>query len=781
MSARRLTRWGAAVVLAILAGLLGAPSRAMAASAGRRLHVTVTLRSRNPAALAAYATAVSTPGSPAYGHYLTPRRFGARFGAERAEITRVRAALRARGLDPGRVSAGGLSIPLTARASTISRAGPRLREALPRSARATVQAVVGQSTGIAAHPLAVRAPRRRDPARRAPAARRSSTAPGPSPCPAATTAAATDGAYTDDQVADAYGFGPLYAAGDEGAGTTVAVYELEPDDPGDIAAFQACDGTHAPVSYIHVDGGAGTGAGSDEAAFDIETVIGFAPRARVLVYQGPNSNSGLPGSGPYDLFSAIVNQDLAQVVSVSWGQCEAQLGTRAEQAEHTLFEQAAVQGQTIVAAAGDDGAEDCDTGGPQSSVAPAVDDPAAQPDVTGVGGTTLSALGPPPVQTAWNSGGSDPTGPAIGAGGGGISSLWPMTPGQLDTPARLHVRRTAAAGAACGRRSGFCREVPDVAADADPTTGYEIYWNGADTVPEPSGWQALGGTSGAAPLWAALFALADASPACDGAPLGDAGPALYRAAGTHYASDFDDVTAGDNDFTGTDGGRWPAGAGYDLATGLGTPDAAPLVASLCADSVRLDAAPDQSTALDAAVGVRLRGKDVRGARLTYTASHLPPGVRLDPHTGRLRGRPRRAGRYAVLAEVRDGRGGRASRRFSWTVGGRPRLTGARLSPGRLTLQLRTGPHVPWLRRLRIHLPAGLGAARADRIAVSARGQAQVRVRAAVVTITLASPSPSVRVRIPVHGHTAATRVSVGARTGSTGTSVLTRSLAAAGA
>ena len=78
-------------------------------------------------------------------------------------------------------------------------------------------------------------------------------------------AAASQGAHTSDQIASAYGFPGLYNAGDQGAGTTIAVYELEPVDPGDIAQYQACYGTHTPISYVPVDGGVGTGAGSGEA------------------------------------------------------------------------------------------------------------------------------------------------------------------------------------------------------------------------------------------------------------------------------------------------------------------------------------------------------------------------------------------------------------------------------------------------------------------------------------------------------------------------------------
>ena len=743
--------------------------------------MTVTLRPRDPARLAAYAQAVSTPGSPDYGDYLTPRQFGARFGASSVQIAAVRRALRAVGVDPGRASAGGLSIRLSATATALRRAHVAAA-GLPRGAREAatgtttrdaVTSVIGLGDSDAAQPLAVRAAHR--PAR--PLAASPSTTPatatGPQACVTAAGDAPAQGAYTDNEIAGAYGFDALYAAGDEGAGTTIAVYELEADDPADIAAFANCYGTHSAISYVKVDGGAGVGPGSDEAAFDIENLIGFAPEAHLLVYQAPNSSSGLPGSGPYDLYSAIINQDRAQVVSVSWGQCEVQLGSRAARAESTLFEQAAVQGQTIVAAGGDDGAEDCDTGGARSSTALAVDDPAAQPLVTGVGGTTLQSLGPPPTERAWDSGAAaETTAPSVGAGGGGISSLWSIPAYQSGAPLRLGVVRSADRGSICGHAGGRCREVPDVSADADPATGYEIYWNGEDTEPEPSGWQALGGTSGAAPLWAALFSLADASPACHGSAIGDAGPALYRVAAEHYAADFQDVSVGDTDYTATHGADWPAGRGYDLATGLGTPDAGPLVGDLCESSPRLTAPATQVSADRAAVGVSLHAAGRLGTGFAYTASHLPPGVRLNARTGRLSGRPRMPGRYRVRAGVRAADGARAATRFDWDVGGSPRITVARLAGDRLQIDVRCAAHVPWLRRLRIHLPAGLRAGAASQILAPAG--ARLSLRGQVLSVSLRSPAGHLDVSVPVRrsGARVTSRLSIGIRSGNDGTSTL---------
>jgi hypothetical protein len=718
-------------------------SRAPTVSPSLRLHVTMALKPRSAASLAAYAVAVTTPGDASYRHFLTPKEFRRRFGATDAQVSRVRDSLRARGLHPGPTSAGGLSIPVTAPAAQLERAfsislrrisahGRRAvvaataAPAFDARAAAALQAIVGLDTTAARHPLLTRSAAGRPGLSRPGLARaaRSASRPararprvatgGPQPCVPAQAAAPAESAYTADQIASAYGFSGLYAAGDLGAGTTIALYELESNDPADIAAFQACYGTHVSVTYRKVDGGAGGGAGSGEAALDIENTLGLAPAAKVLVYQGPNSNSGAPGSGPYDLFSSIVNQDRAQVVSVSWGECEATLGAADAAAENTLFQQATVQGQSIVSAAGDSGAQDCDLPGAVPRTHPAVDDPASQPWVTGVGGTTLTTLGPPTYETVWNNLGTPTGGPAsAGAGGGGVSSLWPMPSDQHHAAAVLGVVKPNAGGHACGHSSGYCREVPDVAANADPNTGYQIYWNGTGTVVgQPSGWQGIGGTSGAAPVWAAVLALANSAPGCSDSPLGFAGAPLYRAASSAYAADFHDVGLGNNDFTHTNGGQFAAGAGYDLASGLGTPNAAALVGSLCADSLRLPRLNTQISAQHASVSVRVHGSNISGDAIRYSARGLPPGLKLNPASGVISGRPTRRGNFSVQVDGRDDQRSSATTTFQWTVA--PAL---RISRAALTTRGRNAPQLtvtvaaprggPLIRSLELSVPTGL--------------------------------------------------------------------------
>jgi hypothetical protein len=298
-----------------------------------------------------------------------------------------------------------------------------------------------------------------------------------------------------------------------------------------------------------------------------------------------------------------------------------------------------------------------------------------------------------------------------------------------------------------------------VAADGDPATGYLIYWNGrGDASGEPAGWQGIGGTSGASPLWAALLALTDSSRACAGAPVGFANPALYAAAGGAYAADFNDVTTGNNDFTATNGGRYAAGAGYDPATGLGTPNAASLAATLCANTIRLTNPGAHRSTVHQSVSLRLHATASFGASLTYAASGLPPGLKLNAATGQISGRLTRAGRYTVRASAHDDQSQTAGTSFTWTVGGPPAISHVslrRLAAGpRLTFTVTAGKDAPDLRTLEITVPRVLIVAPGRGVSVTstARKPAHLRFsdhasRATVLTIKLRKTARSVRITI----------------------------------
>ena len=622
-----------------------------------QINATVALTPRDPAALAAYAQAVSTPGSSVYHQYLSVAQFAQQFGATPSDIAAVRSSLASHGLTVGSVTANGLSIGIGGSASKIGGTfSTSFRRYRLRSGRevfantsaptvasnlaARVQGVFGLNTLPQAQPQGLEQAHATG-GQDTPSLDASTTAD--TPCPSATSEGNADLAYTANQIASAYGLDNLYGQGDVGAGATVALYELEPFTSSDIKQYQKCYGTQAVITTTPVDGGP-INPQIGEAALDIEDVIGLAPKAAINVYQGPNNSQG-----QFDTYQAMIADDTAQVISTSWGMCEQYLGQAAAGAENMLFEEAATQGQTIFAAAGDHGADDCQTGQNR-----AVDDPASQPFVTGVGGTSLELPleGSPQSEVVWN---DSPGGHATG---GGVSMFWPQPNYQKpvalsQSSIKCFITMTTA-----------CREVPDVSADADPDTGYVIFYDGE--------WLAYGGTSAAAPTWAALAALADVSSTCAAPgttlgfkPIGFANPALYQAAADGYASNFNDVTSGSNSFDGVTGYR--AQSGYDMASGLGTPNAGALVPALCGDNVTVTPPGSQTGAVGSPASVIVTGQSSAGTTLTYSATGLPNGLSIDPSTGLISGTPTTAGTFTVTVAATDAAGSVGNAVFNWSV------------------------------------------------------------------------------------------------------------------
>ncbi|WP_160148700.1 S53 family peptidase [Amycolatopsis alkalitolerans] len=577
-------------------------ARLAAPAADQPVQLNVELAPRDPAALQAFVTAVSTPGSPQYRQYLKKGQFATTFGPSKASIDTVTEALKAQGLQPGPVSADGLSIPVhttigeAARALHVGFAGYRLADGrtsyantdaaeLPSTAAAVVTGIVGLNDLV--KPVAHHTRSSRTVA--APTSASSPFQPNtatPSYCSDIKNVLASNG-LTDTQdywepatlsANYAYGTSQLYNQyGNIGSGVNVGVFELENYSQADIDAFKQCFGLRTSVSAVKVDGGPtapadmNTGVGL-ESALDIEILAGLAPGAGITVYQGPDN----PSPAQYlDVYRRMVTDDSVQVISTSWGICEPNLrdvDPTLMSSEATIFQTAAAQGQTVVAASGDSGSTDCyqGAGSPHGSEL-AVDDPAAQPNVLGVGGTrmTLPSGGSSVVQSTWNT-----TGNPSGASGGGVS------PNEVLSGAANYQSGVQGAGYSnvCGAASGEqCRQVPDVSALADPSTGYLVAY-GHDATSQY--WTIIGGTSGAAPLWAAIIALSDASQSCaaNGA-VGLVNPALYQ-----NANLLTDVTTGTNVIpdSGYTGNLYSAGTGYDLATGLGTPKAPTLVEALCA-------------------------------------------------------------------------------------------------------------------------------------------------------------------------------------------------------
>ena len=634
---------------------------------GTPLRIDVVMQPRNPAALSSYAREVSTPGSPLYRHFMGEREFSKKFGPTPQAVRSVRNALVAEGLNPGPLSANRLSIPVSGTAGLLGRAfsvslrqyrlgGDRVAFAnttapsIPESVSRLVQTVVGLDDLIPPMPAAG--------ATDAIVGRATSGSQvpngGPEPCGAATAAATASGAYTMDQMATAYGFPALYNTGDFGAGQVIGLVEFAGYKKSDIASYQACYGTDASITPVSVDGGPSPSASVVEADGDIEDALSLAPSANIVVYQAPNTSQA-----EYDTYNTAVTQDVAKVISTSWLQCEQFVGSGVIAAENTLFEQAAVQGQTILAAAGDSGSEGC-LQTFFNGDHPAVDDPASQPFVTGVGGTEWKEAETPPSETVWNDGPRC----CSGAGGGGISQMWAMPAYQADASPALDVTNGYSSGTTCGASAGgYCREVPDVSALAGPTP-YIFYVNGK--------WAVYGGTSFATPLWASLIALTDASSSCAGETVGFANPLLYQIASTDPTA-FNDIISGDNDLTGTNSGLYPATPGYDMASGLGTPNAAALPSDLCAlpgtaDPVTVVNPGPQSTDLHQPATLAIDASDETPAQtLTFSALGLPPGLSINPSSGVISGTVTISGLFTVLVTAKDMTGASSSINFTWSI------------------------------------------------------------------------------------------------------------------
>ncbi len=387
---------------------------------------------------------------------------------------------------------------------------------------------------------------------------------------------------TSDQIASAYNLSGMYNAGYHGEGQAIALYELDGYSMSDLNAYESCYGhSHTAIQTLAV----GTAplptsdAGVVEVELDAELVLSAAPQlGRLAIYEAANTEAGRLGE-----WAQIVNDDIP-VVSTSWGLCEQLMAPQEVSTENTLFTAAVAQGQNIFAAAGDSGSAGCAFDNPGGSTITTLNagDPGAQPYVTSVGGTTLtlSNSGGYGSEVTWNN--PPATGYSGGASGGGISHYWTAPSWQVGPG----VDNTYSSSSPCGSTTRICRETPDVSLQADPNNGYLVYCTPTQagcSATQP--WIAVGGTSAAAPMWAAMMALTnEMSLKQGGFNLGFLNPLLYNigANATPYASSFHDITSGNNDFNHYNNGQYPASANYDLATGLGSYNAYNLATNLVA-------------------------------------------------------------------------------------------------------------------------------------------------------------------------------------------------------
>ncbi len=308
---------------------------------------------------------------------------------------------------------------------------------------------------------------------------------------------------------------------------------------------------------MSVDGGSNTPGGDadGEVLLDIEIVGAIATGANIAVYFAPNTDQGF-----IDAITDAVHDTTRKpsVVSISWGGPEDSWTQQSQNAMNAALQDAATLGVTVTVAAGDDGSSDGVTDGKLH-----VDFPASSPYALACGGTTLNGSGNTiSSEVVWNETASNE-----GATGGGVSTVFAIP--SYQSAAGVPVQpQTNVAG----------RGVPDVAGDADPTTGYQVRVDGKN--------QVVGGTSAVAPLWAALAALMNEKL---GQPVGFLNPKLYALTG----SALHDVISGNNDDSGL--GYYQARAGWDPCTGLGSPDGTALLSALSSSTSSTPGATQSGT------------------------------------------------------------------------------------------------------------------------------------------------------------------------------------------
>jgi kumamolisin len=355
------------------------------------------------------------------------------------------------------------------------------------------------------------------------------------------------GAFSPPQVATLYD----YPAAVSGKGECIALVELG-------GGFQASDLSHyfesvlnitqPKVTAVSVDGGQNSPVGNPNSAdgevvLDIEVAGAVAPQSSIAVYFSPNTDQGF-----HDAIAAAVHDTTnnPSVISISWGGPESSWTQQALTEFNTLLEDAASLGITVCIAAGDNGSSDGVSDGLQHA-----DFPASSPFALACGGTKLTGTGGTiSSEVVWNETSSDE-----GATGGGISAVFAKPDYQANANVPVSVNPGGFAG----------RGLPDVAGNADPTTGYNIFVDGQAIV--------VGGTSAVAPLWAGLIAGINQSL---GKPVGFLNPTLYTQLASAKA--LHDITKGNN-------GSYSAGPGWDPCTGWGSPDGTAILSTVAGNSV----------------------------------------------------------------------------------------------------------------------------------------------------------------------------------------------------
>ncbi|VDG18263.1 S53 family peptidase [Lactiplantibacillus mudanjiangensis] len=577
-----------------------ATSNKKAVSKSKTEVIDIVLKSRNSTALSKYSYATVNPKSASYHQYLTPSAFGQKYGQTTQTLTTIKSYLKKHHLSY-KVYGGNLVIRASGKVSNINKAfGVTLvkvkvkgktyqthtkKAKLPSSFKGKISAVLGLSSY------------------------------GKYKSNLTTTAHATKGQLNTGQstkpqkFAKAYQLDKLYEKGLTGKGQRIAILSFANFHPADAAYYWQKEGIPASQSNItryNIDGGA-SWTGYNETTLDVEQAGSVAPDAALDVYLAPQTDTGM-----INALATIIAKNNAAQLTTSWGQSEGALLSAISQGAETsayakafnaLFQQAAVQGISTFAATGDNGAYDSilDNAGSYRTDK-TVDFPADSAYVTALGGTTLPfsasyTLNGSKVKVnvknerAWGSdylynrfdksyysNYQDRIDDYFAGGGGGFSRLNKTTPafqraliGQgVNTFAAVNLwqlsnetlTRTSKTTTTTGTGTG--RNVPDLAFNADPNTGYDLYMSSAKKVGKSPKWYTSGGTSVVSPQVAAANAVMNSGLTTR---IGYWNPQIYRLAQTK-TSPFTPLTSKTDNtnlyYTGQPGKL------YNQATGLGT-------------------------------------------------------------------------------------------------------------------------------------------------------------------------------------------------------------------
>jgi subtilase family serine protease len=556
-----LTLSGTAPAFAIANRAIGA------VSGSQKLTIQVWLKPRIAAA-EGFATAVSTPGSKLYGHFLSPAGYAARFGASSAEAAGVESWLRSAGFSGVAADAGRDYVRATAAVSSIN-AAFRVRMnyyrpsagasagkyplrandqavSVPSSLAASVLGVTGLDNAAPEQTFA----RPVNPSAPADSGNAPSASPVSFPCSSWYAQHYAHGlpgkygtksfptvvcGYSAKQFRRAYGWNRHNI----GKGVTIAFVEigLVPDMMLTLSDYARVNGIETPSTsrYSELALGQGSGCGepfNGEEQLDVETAYDMAPLANELVVGGDSCNNGFFGlQSLFDADTAILNgaggRPFARIVSNSWEADTEATPVNILNVEHAYLVRAAAEGVSMLFSSGD---------------ASGVETPSSDPFATAVGGTTLG-IGDKVArlfETGWSTGTSvGANGRWVfqaeqGAAGGGPSMLWTQPAYQRGVVPNWLAK-------APGNRPGLVRAVPDISADADPFTGIALGLLKFNSKGAPAGFfeEPAGGTSLAAPLVAAIVADAEQYQR----PFGFLNPALYRLAGTNAVNDSLRVTS----------------------------------------------------------------------------------------------------------------------------------------------------------------------------------------------------------------------------------------------